>query len=85
MSCGGNCGCACGQNSVKEAGVCATPKEGVTLDQGGKCPCGKELKDCCHKDVAMKNTPNDALEELCAPVGGDTLLCGDPAEEEKTA
>jgi hypothetical protein len=55
------------------------------LDKGGKCPCGKELKDCCHKDVAMKNAPNDALEELCAPVGGDTLLCGDPGDKEKTA
>jgi len=81
MSCGGNCRCACGQTTEKTPEVCATPKEVVVLDSAGKCPCGKELKDCCHKDAAVVNAPNEALEELCVPVSGDTSLCGDEHQE----
>lgn len=65
--------------------MCPTPVGGVVLDTLGKCPCGKELKDCCHKDVAMESAPNEALEELCAPMSGDTSLCGDEQVQEKTA
>lgn len=64
---------------------CATPKEGVVLDSAGKCPCGKELKDCCHRDAAVMNAPNEALEELCVPSHGDMSLCGDKEVKEKTA
>ncbi len=83
MSCGGNCKCAGGKNNVISDEMCPTPAGGVVLDDAGKCPCGKELKDCCHhKD---ENTKNEALEELCVPTHGDMSLCGDEVVSEKTA
>jgi hypothetical protein len=57
--------------------ACATPVEGVMLDDAGKCPCGKELKDCCHEDVAIKSVGNDALGELCMPESGVGSPCCD--------
>lgn len=85
MSCGGNCRCACGSGAARSEEVCATPKEVVVLDSAGKCPCGKELKDCCHKDAAVVNAPNEALEELCTPTHGAQSPCGDEMVKEKTA
>jgi hypothetical protein len=68
---------------VKDA--CATPAEGVMLDDAGKCPCGKALKDCCHKDVAIKSAANEAIGELCMPMKGVESPCGDNEESEKPA
>jgi hypothetical protein len=66
--------------------MCPTPAGGVVLNDVGKCPCDKELKDCCHhKDDAMENTNNAALEELCVPTNGDMSPCGDEVVSEKTA
>lgn len=69
--CGGNCQCACGPEEETDA-TCELPKEGVTLDKDGKCPCGKGLEDCCHKDEikTTKNDENEALHELCEPHNG---------------
>ncbi len=85
MSCGGHCRCAGGPDDMMTKDACATPVEGVMLDDAGKCPCGKELKDCCHKDVAIKSTPNEALGELCMPTSGTESPCGDNEEVEKPA
>lgn len=57
--------------------TCDTPVEGIMLDDAGKCPCGKELKDCCHKDAAIKSVHNEALDELCMPQEGTDSPCGD--------
>jgi hypothetical protein len=65
--------------------ACATPAEGVMLDDAGKCPCGKELKDCCHKDVAIKSGANEAIGERCTPQNGGGSPCGDNEESENPA
>ena len=73
--CGGHCRCndmALGSST----GVCDTPKEAIALNKEGKCPCGKEREECCHKEALVDMTPNDALNELCGP-HGDSFLCGD--------
>lgn len=75
--CGRQCRCGAGADNMTEKDVCPTPAQGITLDADGKCPCGKELKDCCHKDVAIKGAPNEALGELCMPEKGGASPCGD--------
>jgi hypothetical protein len=69
----GGCGgrCACADASKKEEESCA-PKGEIALDKDGKCPCGKSLDDCCHKDE-IKSTGNDAVGELCEPHAGKNL------------
>lgn len=81
MSCGGNCKCAGTTDDLKQDGMCPTPAGGVRLDDAGKCPCGKELKDCCHHRDD-KSTENVPLEELCDP---DMALCGVENNDEKTS
>lgn len=80
--CGGHCTCAAGADDMMVKNICETPTEGVMLDDAGKCPCGKELKDCCHKDVAVKSAANEALGELCMPQhGGGSPCCDDDKEK----
>ena len=69
--CGGQCACARAEESKKGEATCA-PKGTVALDKDGKCPCGKSLDECCHKDeiLAMQN---DAVGELCDPTNGKNL------------
>ncbi len=80
--CGGNCRCACGPDESEE--VCEAPKEGVVIDKDGKCPCGKELKDCCHKDEIVASEENEALHELCEPHNGKHV-CDIDSDLKKTA
>ena len=62
--CGGGCRCAGDVAQIKNDAQCAIPVEPVTLDESGKCPCGKNADDCCHKDELIENG-HDALGELC--------------------
>ena len=86
--CGGNCQCACGPDEETDT-TCELPKVGVMLDKDGKCPCGKGLQDCCHKDeiknaVVGKNDENEALHELCEPHNGKHV-CDVDSDLTKTA
>lgn len=73
--CGGGCRCAGDTPEVKDDAQCVIPKEPLTLDKDGKCPCGKSAEDCCHKDE-LTDERNHALDELCE-VHGNELPCGD--------
>lgn len=67
--CGGNCACAGVRDGENDKNECAPESSSVALDEGGKCPCGKVLDDCCHKEDIVANQ-NDALGELCGPHNG---------------
>lgn len=75
--------CACGPDE-KKIESCEMPKGGVALDKEGKCPCGKEQEDCCHKDKISFPQENEALHELCEPHNGKHV-CGIESDPEKTA
>lgn len=83
--CGGNCRCATGADDMMVKDACATPVEGVMLDDAGNCPCGRALSDCCHRDVAIKSVANEAISELCMPTHGTESPCGDDEKTEKPA
>lgn len=67
--CGGNCACA--KMEQKGEKSCA-PEGEITLNKDGKCPCGKSLDECCHKDE-IKANQNDAIGELCDPESGKNI------------
>lgn len=82
--CGGNCRCACGPEDMEQES-CELPEGGVKLDKNGKCPCGKNLEDCCHKDSMESNDDeNEALHELCEPHNGKHV-CDVDSDLVKTA
>ncbi len=62
--------CACG--AKEEVKVCPPNGGAVTLDANGKCPCGKSLDECCHKDE-IGAVENPAIGELCEPVSGKSV------------
>ena len=69
--CGGQCACARAEEAKNENATCA-PSGALSLDASGKCPCGKSLDKCCHKDE-IKAMQNDAVGELCDPANGKNL------------
>ena len=59
------------EEAKNENATCA-PSGALSLDASGKCPCGKSLDKCCHKDE-IKAMQNDAVGELCDPANGKNL------------
>lgn len=75
--CGGGCRCAGDTPEIKNDAACAVPKEPLMLDENGKCPCGKSMEDCCHKDEFSSGEHNHALDELCEAPGNESPCGGD--------
>ena len=61
--CNGNCACA---TEEKEADACAKDDKAIVLDVHGRCPCGKEPKNCCHSDTILGGNKSQAIGELSA-------------------
>ncbi len=66
-TCGGNCACA-----TKENNACVLSVPTMVIDSSGKCPCGKAVDGCCHKDSII-TSENDAIAELCEPLLGKNV------------
>ncbi|OGZ18902.1 MAG: hypothetical protein A2494_03870 [Candidatus Lloydbacteria bacterium RIFOXYC12_FULL_46_25] len=75
--CGGGCRCAGDAPEIKNDTECAVPGEPLMLDANGKCPCGKSVEDCCHKDELSSSEHNHALDELCEAPGNESPCGGD--------
>ncbi len=75
MGCGGNCACA---QMANEQDTCKLPKDGITLDEHGKCPCGKSKDECCHSEAIEGN---EALNELCEDHSGNHVCDSEHSTE----
>ncbi len=55
MGCGGDCKCTCDAQAGTEKKLeCDMLDMQMLVIKNGKCPCGKALDDCCHRDIIAK-------------------------------